>query len=430
MKPKASFEEVRGPRFRVLLLAAACNPYKGSESGLGWHRALGTAQFFDTWVICGHWDQADIQRYLSENGEIPSLNFCFVKRSWLEDLLMLGRPLYEIHYLAHNLWHRRAFRLAASLHRELNFALVHQVSRTGFREPGYLWKLDAPFLWGPVGGTQNYPWRFLRFAGVSGAFKEGFRSLINWLQFRFSPRVRKAIKKATFLIAANSEIQLDFARVHGIRPLVLLETGLKKVEGGFYKNIGKDRPLRMLWSGKFEHGKALHLLIHALSEVPSEIQYELRILGTGPLQKRCQRMAEAKGIAPRCQWLGWLKQDDAVKQYDWADIFIFTSLRDTSGNVILESLSQGVPVICLDHQGAGDIVNEDCGFKIPVTTPSQVIKQLRDIICNLANDKTRLASLSSASIARAQHYLWSRNAGMMAEYYYTVLSKYNPKNSV
>jgi glycosyltransferase involved in cell wall biosynthesis len=418
MKVKAKPTGPAGQRLRVLLLAAACTPSKSSESGLGWHRALGAAQFFDTWVICGHWDQADIQQYLRENGEIPSLHFCFVKRWWLEDLLMLGRPLYEIHYLAHNLWHRRAFRLAARLHRELNFALVHQVSRTGFREPGYLWKLEAPFIWGPVGGTQNYPWRFLGFAGVHGALKEGLRSLLNWLQFHFSPRVRKAIRKATFLLASNSEIQRDFVRVHRAAPLVLLETGVNTVKNGLPEDKRQPGPLRILWSGRLEHHKALPLLLHALAQVPPGVRYELKILGDGPLRRGWQGLARQLGVEPRCRWLGWVPHHEAMGQYNWADVVVFTSLRDTSSNVVLEALSQGVPVICLDHQGVGDIVTDDCGVKIPVTTPREVIQSLREILISLAENRSRLEGLAWGALRRAREYLWSRNCEQMAKIYY------------
>jgi len=409
-------------RRRVLLLAAACNPYKGSESGVGWGWATEAAKRFDTWVICGHWDRDDINRFLSERGPIPGLHFCFINRWWVEDLLLQGQPLYEIHYLPHLLWHRRAFKFAAQLHRQLKFALIHQVARTGFREPGFLWKLDAPFVWGPVGGTQNYPWTFLRSAGISGALKEGLRSTLNLLQFHFSPRVRKVIKKAACVIVANSEVKLDFERVHGIKPQVLLETGLHSVENRLSEKNDRN-PLRLLWSGRLRHHKALHLLLHALSDLPPNISYELKILGEGPLKRDWQNLSRRLGVERHCQWLGWLPHDEAMNQYGWADLVVFTSLRDTSSNVVLEALSKGVPVICLDHQGVSDIVTEGCGIKIPVTTPKEVINNLREIIVSLAAQRSKLSLMSEHARKRAREYLWSKGGERMAKIYYSVLAK-------
>ena len=97
-------------------------------------------------------------------------------------------------YLSYNLWQRRALRAARQLHAQVRFDLVHHVNILGFREPGYLWKLDAPFIWGPVGGTQNYPWRNLSQAGLIGGVREVLRNLVNGLQLRFSRRVHRAAR--------------------------------------------------------------------------------------------------------------------------------------------------------------------------------------------------------------------------------------------
>ena len=396
------------------MLAAACNPYKGSDSAAGWGRAVETAKHFETWVICGHWDKTDIDGFLAEHGEIPGLHFCFLEKWWVEEFLKIGRPLYYLHYLPYNLWQRRAFKLAVSLHRELKFDLAHQVTIVGYREPGYLWKLGIPFIWGPVGGTQNYPWRFLALAGFSGALKEGLRNVINLLQFRLRPRVRHAARKAAALIAANSQVQRAFRLVHGIKPKLLLETGVDAVDE-FPRISQPHRPLRLLWSGFFGHHKGFPLLVHALAQTPPEVAYELRILGAGPLQRLWQGLARAQGVDSCCRWLGWVERQEAMRQYGWADLVISTSLRETSGNVILEALSRGVPVICLDHQGPGDIVTEECGVKIPVTTPSEVSKSLRESICALNNDRARLQRLSGLALERAREFLWSRNGEQMDE---------------
>ncbi len=113
---------------RVLLLAAACNPFRGSDCAVGWHRALETAKYFDTWVICSASDRADIQRYLREKGEIPRLHFCFVNATRLDELLKYIQPFFYTHFLDYHLWQRRAFKLARQLHQQLKFDLTHQVS--------------------------------------------------------------------------------------------------------------------------------------------------------------------------------------------------------------------------------------------------------------------------------------------------------------
>ena len=165
-------------RERVLLLAYACSPYRGSEPGLGWQWAVEIAKNFDTWVLCKEGYQGEITKYFTENGNIPGLHFCFVPETRTEKLLKKTPGGY---YLAYNRWHRRAGLNAFRLNQSLHFDLIHQLNFVTFREPGYLWRLGVPFIWGPLGGTENYPWRFLGAAGILGVLQEGGRSLLNGL---------------------------------------------------------------------------------------------------------------------------------------------------------------------------------------------------------------------------------------------------------
>ena len=86
----------------------------------------------------------------------------------------------------------------------------------------------------------------------------------------------------------------------------------------------------------------------------------------------------------------------------WADVFAFTSLRDTSGNVVLEALAAGVPVICLDHQGVHDIVTDQCGVKLPVTTPDDVIACMSESLRRLAQDTAARERLSRGASERRE----------------------------
>jgi glycosyltransferase involved in cell wall biosynthesis len=232
--------------------------------------------------------------------------------------------------------------------------------------------------------------------------------------------VRAAAKRAVAILAANSENRRDFERVHGVTSELFLEIGVRSVKRSESRRRDGGK-LRILWSGEFKHHKALHLLIDALAQMPDSVSYELRILGKGPLEARWKRIAWERGVERYCEWLGWLSLREAFAQYDWADVFVFTSLRDTAGSVVLEALSRGVPVVCLDHQGAGDIVTQECGVKIAVTSPRKVAADLANALVSLADDPGRLDSLSSGAVLRAQEFCWDRQGERLAGIYRRVL---------
>lgn len=405
----------------MLLGAYACQPGRGSEPGVGWNRALQAARFCDTWVLVSDdpYGQA-IRRHVEARGPIEGLEFVPIAHS------APGRAMRRVPglmYLSYHLWQHAAYRAARRLHERIGFDLAHQVTFCGYREPGLLWKLDVPFLWGPIGGTQNYPERFLGVSGWRGALGEGMRNVLNTLQLRSSLTVRRALARAAVVLAANTTVRDDLARVHGVTPTVQLETGLRQVAGQVRPLSPTGTPLRVLWAGEVQPWKALPLLLRALALLPADAPVEVRILGKGPQERCCRRLAERLGVAHRLTWLGWLPHPEALAQYDWSDVLAFTSLRDTSGNVVLEALAAGVPVVCLDHQGVRDMVTPACGVKLPVTTPARVAADLAAALQRLGTDRDLRQRLAAGALERARHYLWDSQGQRMLAIYRQVLGE-------
>ena len=135
------------------------------------------------------------------------------------------------------------------------------------------------------------------------------------------------------------------------------------------------------------------------------------------MEKRWRRLARRRGVSSSVQWLGQLRRDDALNQFRWADVFAFTSLRDTTGTVILEALAAGLPVVCLDHQGARDVIRDDCGIRVPVTSPRQTVRALSRALRELAIDDLRRRRMANAASRRAREYLWSRHGEALREVY-------------
>jgi glycosyltransferase involved in cell wall biosynthesis len=87
----------------------------------------------------------------------------------------------------------------------------------------------------------------------------------------------------------------------------------------------------------------------------------------------------------------------------------------------MEALKHGLPIICLDHNGAGDVVNEECGIKIPLKKPQEVISQLAEAITLCYDDRNKLSLLSNNAMNKAKKYLWSYRAQELAKYYQSIM---------
>ena len=390
---------------RILLMAYECSPYKGSEAYVGWGRVLQALREFEIDVICSRESYAAVERYLM-NEELRGARFHSPRADWKLRVLRRVPRIFAYNYVAYHQWQRLAFRLAKQLHAQEPFAMVHQVNVCTFREPGYCWKMDVPFLWGPVGGTQNVPESFLAGMPPVEAFKERARTFTNQFSLK-KGRVRAAARRAKVVLAANSTNKRDYEAAFGREVGLLLETGLYAVKTARVEKFLESGPLRILWSGEFTTRKALPLLLEALAMLKGTVEFELRVLGKGPLEYAWKVRAEELGVAVK--FLGMLPLEKAIAQLEWAQVFVFTSLRDTSGNVVLEALGNGVPVICFDHQGVGDIVTDACGVKVAVTDPETAVRDFAAALKSVAEDRGRLVEMSAAATARAEEYLWDAN---------------------
>lgn len=326
------------------------------------------------------------------------------------------------YYWYYRRWHQDAYRLAQQLHQEVNFDLAHQLTMVGFREPGYLWRLGIPFVWGPVGGMGRFPWRFLPTVGWYGAIYYLGYNLFNLLHQRFLTRPKQAAKAAasglaTGLIAATPENREGAARYWDCPSIVLTEVGLPREPASQIPLRAAEEPLRLVWSGQHTPGKALNLGLLALSRLPADVNWELHILGQGERTAAWQRLAERRGISGRCRFQGWLPRAQALEIMQEAHGLLITSLRDLTSTVTVEALALGLPIVCLDHCGFAEVVNETCGLKIPVTTPNETIAGLAQAIEQLARNEHQRQALARGALQRAQDFSWEEKARVVDRIY-------------
>jgi glycosyltransferase involved in cell wall biosynthesis len=393
-------------RQRVLIVAFACHPDVNMETRIGWNRAIASARQYDTTVIHGSEFSSEELSNRAEALGISSSKLRFISvGSWMNKIPDFCDAVYWAGYRA---WHDAALNVVTKMHSGQPFHLVHMVSYCGYREPGQWWKLGIPFIWGPIGGTQNFPSKFYRSISIGSSIREAIRNRMNDWQLHRSRRVRLAAQKAHTVLAASTQAQQDIYRGTGVRCVRLLETAVAPIDPAPVRKLDTSRPFRILWSGRLREWKALPLLLEALGQLPASFEFELRVMGVGTSESRWRKIANRLKISEKIQWIGWPAYHEGLQQYSWADAFAFTSLRDTSGTGLLESLAAGTPVIGIDHQGASDIMTPACSIPIPPTDPTAVVKGFQDAILRLAGDPVLWKRLSEGAVQRADFYSWDR----------------------
>jgi len=408
-------------RLKILVCAYACSPYKGSEPGVGWGFVRALARRHDLWVIVEEEKfRADIERYLADDPEFArNVRFQFIAKRRNRPLRKLWPPSYYWYYRR---WHRDALELGRQLHGEVGFDLVHQLTMVGFREPGFLWQLGIPFVWGPVGGMGLFPWRFLGEVGPRGALHYLGYNVYNAAQMRWMRRPAEAARRARGgLITATRENLDGAARYWGVRGTLVCEVGLPRppVQRTSVREPGG--PLRLVWSGLHSPRKALQLALRAIAEVPAESNWTLDVLGAGSMTRRWKDLARRLRIDDRVRFHGWLERDRALKLMENSHAMLITSLRDLTSTVTVEALAFGLPVICPDHCGFADVIDANCGIKVPVDFPGRMVEGIRQAVVRLAGDEAYRQLLAQGALRRAADFDWAAKADAVDAVYRKVI---------
>ena len=149
----------------------------------------------------------------------------------------------------------------------------------------------------------------------------------------------------------------------------------------------------------------------------SRVRWTLTILGTGPCTPKWKRHAQRLQIVEYCDWQGHLSRDEALRIVHASHLFVTTSLKDLTSTVIVEAMAHGVPILCPDHCGFSDAIDETCGIKLPVRNLKKFIEALAHAITTLHDDEALRRRLAQGALARVHKFSWEEKASSMAEIY-------------
>ena len=415
---------------RILLSAFAFSPYRGGECAVGWNIANELAKTHNVTVICGdvrgdERTRKELERYYhglvpkSEVGADKGLRIEYVSPTKLTVFLEKVHTipgLWGAYYCAYNLWQRAAFRRARFLHSRVPYDIAHQLNMIGYREPGYMWKLPIPFVWGPVGGAANEPISYHRIFSISGCAKVFIRTFLNEMQKRLSIRARRAAKKARKIWAVTDADYRMISQYWGVKCNRMIETGTVIRAEGRVREWDGYSPLNIVWSGIHTSRKALPILLYALNQLDHK-NFHVDILGEGPETKAWKALSQKLGIESKLDWYGQVSHEEAIKVMGRGHVFAFPSLKEGTPHVVLEALSLGLPVICHDACGMGSVVTDECGIKIPLKNLQTSIEGFAKAIDILSGSALLLSKKSSGALNRARELTWANKARQISNGY-------------
>jgi glycosyltransferase involved in cell wall biosynthesis len=389
---------------KLLVSAYACAPNRGSEHSCGWNWTSEVARLgHEATVLVSPAHRTAILAAAQQQPALQRIRWVFPEVApWP---LQEGKePGWERTY--NLLWQREALRVARALHREHPFDLVHHLTWAGVRAPTFLGALGAPLIIGPVGGGETSPGKLRDRFPLRGRVLESVRDLSN-ATIELNPIVRRGLRTAGVIFARTADTKNLLSRPLQAKTYVQMELGVTKAQIGAPRPIRKT-PRKLLYAGRLLYWKGVHIAVEAMSRLVQHVpDAHLTIVGNGPEEARLKSEIARRNLDANITLVSWMPHDQFLRLYETHDVFVFPSLHDSAGWVVLESICRGTPVVCLDLGGPKEIVTPASGIIVNTAglDTSGVAVRLAEELHALLVDPERLAALSAGAIARAHDFL-------------------------
>lgn len=414
---------------KVLLLAEACNSEWTSVPLVGFNMARALAERSDLDVtLVSH---VRNQPALENNAIANHCRLSFINNEWLaKPLYTAGRLLrgggslgwttnMAVNWPAYICFEHQVFRRFRNELKSGAYDVIHRVTPVSPTMPSPLAaKCDVPMLVGPLNG--GLPWPEL--------YPELRKKEREWLvplrrAYKLLPYYRSSYKKIAGVIAGSRHTATETPDCFGGQQFYLPENGIDPacfdIADSWTRPAGR---FRFVSVGRLVPYKGFHLTLNAMAQSEVLRECEFVVIGDGPDRERLERQAAESGLADNVTFAGWRPQAELAKELRDSQAFVFPSLREFGGGVVLEAMASGLPAIVVDYGGPAELVTPQTGISLPMQPADELVNSLREGMERLVLDPTMCSQMADAALSRIRNeFTWSAKARQVANIYRQLL---------
>lgn len=239
-----------------------------------------------------------------------------------------------------------------------------------------------------------------------------------WRRLAFTAGSRIVYRAADLVVATSRGVADDLTRNFGVSPDAIRvlpnPVDLDAVRSRASEPPAQGEQLRngepvVVAAGRLADAKNYPLLIDAFAQLRQSIPARLFILGRGELEPVLRKQVDDRGLGSAVSFLGF--QSNPWKFIAQADVFALSSHYEGFGNVLIEAMTLGVPVVATTSAGTRDIVeSERNGLLVHSHTAEAFASALRRIL----EDAELRGAMSRAALHASERFAAPR---VIAEYH-------------
>jgi len=285
--------------------------------------------------------------------------------------------------------------------------------------------LPLPYIRGPGGGAHRTPKGLQGEYPFSGRIWELIR-IIGQNILRHDPIYIKGHSRASAILVCNRESMEQLPTNWSKKAEIFPVSGISSVDFDFDppQQDNDSSHFRLLSAGSLIKIKGFGLAIKAFGAFhQSNPDSIFTIVGSGPEESRLRDLVKTLGLDDSVHFLDWMPRNQLLSEMAKCHVFLFPSLRDGGGTVVVEAMAMGRPVVCLDNGGPGMHITEEFGIKVVPGSQDETVQRLRLALEKLHEDENLRIAMGRAAKKRAlEVYEWDALGERLANIYERTLA--------
>jgi 1,2-diacylglycerol 3-alpha-glucosyltransferase len=173
----------------------------------------------------------------------------------------------------------------------------------------------------------------------------------------------------------------------------------------------------LLFVGRLAKEKNIDFLIELMPDlVRKNKRIRLLIVGDGPQRKELEAYSKELGVSDVVRFAGYVPRNRITDAYHSSDVFVFSSLTETQGLVVLEAMAAGKPVVAVPVYGIKYILKEGQGAYLSELNKHEFISRI-----HLLLDPVEYKKMSAKALRFVQKHSFEKSTEVILSIYKSLI---------
>lgn len=361
---------------KVLVIAYACEPGKGSEPGVGWNWVRFLSKELSVTVITRKNNKELIEKNKQNVGNVRFIYYD------LPRLLMFWKRGRRGMVFYNFLWQLKVAMLTRKLLKKEKFDLIHHLTFGNILLPIFTpFFVKIPVVWGPLGGVERIDISFLRSVSLWGKINYFLKRLYA-MMWRVNPLFIGCLKRVLLILCKTKDtlnyIPYRFRKKAYLFPDIGWEANLSNNSSSVISESIDGINDFILVVGDLTYWRGVDIVIraHEILVKKFNILKKLVIVGDGVERKKLVSLTKRLGLNEMIYFTGSLRREEYLRYLKSCDICVNPSLKEGGVTFIIDAITLSKPIVYLNTGTITNFIKGFCGVGVEVSNYTKTISEL------------------------------------------------------